>query len=223
MGAGRGGLALAFLRQALTLVDPPIIPWSSALFWCLAEESRTCKAMRAYSDNEDLAPALSRSFNLGRASCLAHLGDSRGALASNPIGAALRSTGSTRASARSTIFHAAASPIFAAAVVGGIGQPFGAIAGGFVVAFSEVSITYASQGGSLSHILPEEWDARRARPTAFHGLQIRRVVHHSRACAAGATERHLQGARDTPNYLWRTVETSNYRMPLLYAAHRRWR
>ncbi len=34
-------------------------------------------------------------------------------------------------------------PIFAAAIVGGIGQPLGAIAGGFVVAFSEVTLTYA--------------------------------------------------------------------------------
>ena len=34
-------------------------------------------------------------------------------------------------------------PIFAAAIVGGLGNPVGAIAGGFVVAFSEVTITYA--------------------------------------------------------------------------------
>ena len=34
-------------------------------------------------------------------------------------------------------------PIFAAAIVGGLGNPIGAIAGGFVIAFSEVTITYA--------------------------------------------------------------------------------
>jgi branched-chain amino acid transport system permease protein len=34
-------------------------------------------------------------------------------------------------------------PIFAAAIVGGIGNPVGAIAGGFVIAFSEVTVTYA--------------------------------------------------------------------------------
>ena len=33
-------------------------------------------------------------------------------------------------------------PIFAAAIVGGLGSPIGAIAGGFIVAFSEVAITY---------------------------------------------------------------------------------
>ena len=34
-------------------------------------------------------------------------------------------------------------PIFAAAIVGGLGNPLGAIAGGLVIAFSEVMITYA--------------------------------------------------------------------------------
>ena len=32
-------------------------------------------------------------------------------------------------------------PIFAAAIVGGLGSPLGAIAGGFVIAFSEVTVT----------------------------------------------------------------------------------
>ena len=34
-------------------------------------------------------------------------------------------------------------PIFASAIVGGLGNPLGAIAGGFVVAYSEVTLTYA--------------------------------------------------------------------------------
>ena len=33
-------------------------------------------------------------------------------------------------------------PIFAAAIVGGLGNPLGAVAGGFIVAFSEVAVTY---------------------------------------------------------------------------------
>ena len=33
-------------------------------------------------------------------------------------------------------------PIFAAAIVGGLGNPLGAIAGGFVIAFSEVLVVY---------------------------------------------------------------------------------
>ena len=34
-------------------------------------------------------------------------------------------------------------PVFAAAIVGGLGSPLGAIAGGFVIAYSEVAVTYA--------------------------------------------------------------------------------
>ena len=34
-------------------------------------------------------------------------------------------------------------PIFAAAIVGGIGNPFGAFLGGYVIAFSEILLTYA--------------------------------------------------------------------------------
>lgn len=33
-------------------------------------------------------------------------------------------------------------PIFAAAIVGGIGKPIGAVVGGFVIAFSEIALTY---------------------------------------------------------------------------------
>jgi len=34
-------------------------------------------------------------------------------------------------------------PIFASAIVGGLGSPVGAIAGGFLIAYSEVLVTYA--------------------------------------------------------------------------------
>ena len=42
----------------------------------------------------------------------------------------------------------------AAAIVGGLGSPVGAIAGGFVIAFSEVTITYAWKK-VLGYVMPE--------------------------------------------------------------------
>ena len=45
-------------------------------------------------------------------------------------------------------------PIFAAAIVGGIGNPFGAFLGGYVIAFSEILITYAYRKFFV-YILPE--------------------------------------------------------------------
>ena len=47
-------------------------------------------------------------------------------------------------------------PIFASAIVGGIGSPVGAIVGGFVIAFSEVMVTYAYKK-FLGYILPMDW------------------------------------------------------------------
>ena len=45
-------------------------------------------------------------------------------------------------------------PLFAAAIVGGIGKPVGAIVGGFVIAFSEVTITYPYKK-FLTYLMPE--------------------------------------------------------------------
>ena len=48
-------------------------------------------------------------------------------------------------------------PIFAAAIVGGLGSPLGAIAGGFVIALSEVLVTFAYKR-FLGYLLPESWE-----------------------------------------------------------------
>jgi branched-chain amino acid transport system permease protein len=45
-------------------------------------------------------------------------------------------------------------PVFASAIVGGLGNPLGAIAGGFIIAFSEVTITYAWKK-VLGYVMPE--------------------------------------------------------------------
>ena len=45
-------------------------------------------------------------------------------------------------------------PVFAAAVVGGLGSPLGAIAGGYIVALSEVILTYAWKKVA-TYVLPD--------------------------------------------------------------------
>jgi branched-chain amino acid transport system permease protein len=47
-------------------------------------------------------------------------------------------------------------PIFAAAIVGGIGQPVGAVVGGYIVAFSEVMLTYAYKKFA-TYLAPEQY------------------------------------------------------------------
>ncbi|MEJ2027620.1 MAG: hypothetical protein P8X52_09305 [Limibacillus sp.] len=47
-------------------------------------------------------------------------------------------------------------PIFAATILGGIGQPVGAVLGGFIVASSEVTVTYAFRK-FLAYLGPQDW------------------------------------------------------------------
>ena len=124
------GLALR-TSQVITLVVAVVVV--IALFRFL-QRSRTGKAMRAYSDNEDLA--LLSGIDPGRVVLVAWL-----------IAAALAAIAGTLygldKSYKPFVYMQLLLPIFAAAVVGGIGQPIGAIAGGFIIAFSEVTLTYA--------------------------------------------------------------------------------
>ena len=124
------GLAIK-TTQAITVVAAIIIV--ALLFWFL-NKTRTGKSMRAYSDNEDLA-------------LLSGINPERVVMVTWLIVAALATVAGTLYGLDKTFkpftYFQLLLPIFAAAIVGGLGSPVGAIAGGFVIAFSEVTITYA--------------------------------------------------------------------------------
>lgn len=127
------GLALR-LPVVITVVVAAIVV--TALFWFL-QKSRTGKAMRAYSDNEDLA-------------LLSGISPDRVVAVTWIIAASLATIagvlyGLDKSFHPFTYFQILL-PIFAATIVGGIGQPLGAVAGGFIVAFTEVGLTYAYRG-----------------------------------------------------------------------------
>lgn len=119
------------VSQGLTIAMAVILVM--ALFWFL-QKTRTGKAMRAFSDNEDLA-------------LLSGINPDRVVLVTWLIAAALATVAGTLygldKSFKPFTYFQLLLPMFAAAIVGGIGQPVGAILGGFIVAFSEVVITYA--------------------------------------------------------------------------------
>ncbi|WP_420569771.1 branched-chain amino acid ABC transporter permease [Thalassovita sp.] len=137
----REGLALK-TTQGLTVVTAVIVV--ALLFWFL-NRTRTGKSMRAYSDNEDLA--LLSGINPERVVMITWL-----------IVAALATVAGTLYGLDKTFkpftYFQLLLPIFASAIVGGLGSPLGAIAGGFVIAFSEVTITYAWKK-VLVYLLPE--------------------------------------------------------------------
>ena len=137
---------LAFkTTQGITIVTAVIVV--IVLFWFL-NRTRTGKSMRAFSDNEDLA--LLSGINPDRVVTVTWL-----------IVAGLAATAGALygldKSFKPFIYLQLLLPIFAAAVVGGLGNPLGAIAGGFVIAFSEVLITYPLKK-VLGYLLPDRFE-----------------------------------------------------------------
>ncbi|GHE95363.1 branched-chain amino acid ABC transporter permease [Aliiroseovarius zhejiangensis] len=123
---------LAFkTSQGLTIVTAVIVV--AALFWFL-NRTRTGKSMRAFSDNEDLA--LLSGINPERVVMITWI------IVAGLITIAGTLYGLDKTFKPFTYFQLLL-PIFASAIVGGLGSPLGAIAGGFVIAFSEVTVTYA--------------------------------------------------------------------------------
>ncbi|MFA8443049.1 branched-chain amino acid ABC transporter permease [Yoonia sp.] len=135
------GLAIK-TTQAITVVVAFIV--MALLFWFL-NKTRTGKSMRAFSDNEDLA-------------LLSGINPDWVVKVTWMIVAALATTAGVLygldKSFKAFTYFQLLLPIFAAAIVGGLGNPIGAIAGGFVIAFSEVTITYAWKK-VLVYLMPE--------------------------------------------------------------------
>ncbi len=136
---------LAFrTSQAITIVTAVIVV--AALFWFL-NRTRTGKSMRAFSDNEDLA--LLSGINPERVVMYTWL------IVSVLVTVAGVLYGLDKSFKPFTYFQLLL-PIFASAIVGGLGNPLGAIAGGFVIAFSEVTVTYAWKK-VLTYLVPGDW------------------------------------------------------------------
>jgi branched-chain amino acid transport system permease protein len=130
--------------QGLTILIAVLVV--VALFWFL-NRTRTGKSMRAYADNEDLA-------------LLSGINPERVVLITWTLAATLATIagvlyGLDKSFKPFTYFQLLL-PIFAAAIVGGLGNPLGAIAGGFIIAFSEVTVTYAYRK-FLAYAVPGDW------------------------------------------------------------------
>ena len=135
------GLALKSTQVITIFVTIVLV---SLLFWFL-NRTKTGKSMKAYSDNEDLA--LLSGIDPKKIVLVTWV--IAGILAT--IGGALY--GLDKSFKPFTYFNNML-PIFAAAIVGGIGNPFGAFLGGYVIAFSEIFLTYAYKK-FLVYMLPE--------------------------------------------------------------------
>jgi branched-chain amino acid transport system permease protein len=130
--------------QLITLVVAALaVAWLS---WFL-RRTRTGKSMRAFSDNENLA-------------LLSGIDPERVVMIAWTLSAVLATLAGVLygldKSFRPFTYFQLLLPIFAAAVVGGLGNPVGAVAGGFVVAFSEVLVTYGFKK-IVGYLVPPGW------------------------------------------------------------------
>ena len=118
-----------------------------ALLWFFLTRTRTGKSMRAYADNEDLATL--SGIDAGKVVMIAWT-----------LSAALATIAGVLygldKSFRPFVYQQLLLPIFASAIVGGLGSPVGAIFGGYLIAFTEVFATYAYKR-FLAYLLPEAW------------------------------------------------------------------
>ena len=138
------GLAIK-TTQGITVVLAIVMV--AFVFWFLTY-TRTGKSMRAYSNNEDLA-------------LLSGINPERVVLVTWVITAVLITLAGTLygldKSYKPFTYLSLLLPIFASAIVGGIGSPIGAILGGFVIAFSELFVTFAYKR-VLGYLLPEQME-----------------------------------------------------------------
>ena len=137
------GLAIK-TTQGLTLAITILVVCALFIF---LQKSRTGKAMRAYADNEDLA--LLSGVSPERVVFIAWI------IAGSLAAVAGTLYGLDKGFKPFTYFQILL-PIFASAILGGIGHPLGAVVGGFIIAFSEVTVTYAYKK-FLYYLLPESW------------------------------------------------------------------
>lgn len=135
------GLAIK-TTQGITVVVTILLV--AILFWFL-NKTRTGKSMRAYSDNEDLA--LLSGISPKRVVIITWV--ITGILAT--VAGALYGLDK---SYKPFTYMYLVLPVFASAILGGVGNPLGAIVGGYVIAFSELIFTFAYKK-VFTYMLPE--------------------------------------------------------------------
>ena len=127
------------LNEGIALKSTQVITFITTIITCsilfyFLNKTKTGKSMRAYSNNEDLAllsgidPTKIIIYTWVIVSILATIAGSLYGLDK---------------SFKPLSYWNNLLPIFAATIVGGIGNPLGAFYGGFVIAFTEIGLTYA--------------------------------------------------------------------------------
>ena len=130
---------LTGLNEGLAIKSTQLITFITTIITCsllfyFLNKTKTGKSMRAYSNNEDLA--LLSGIDPGKIILLTWVIVSILATIAGTLYGLDKSF-------KPLAYWNNLLPIFAATIVGGIGNPLGAFYGGFVIAFTEIGLTYA--------------------------------------------------------------------------------
>ena len=142
---------LTGLNEGLAIKSTQLITFITTIITCsllfyFLNKTKTGKSMRAYSNNEDLA--LLSGIDPGKIILLTWI----------PVSILATIAGTLYGldkSFKPLAYWNNLLPIFAATIVGGIGNPLGAFYGGFVIAFTEIGLTYAYKKFFI-YLLPEQ-------------------------------------------------------------------
>ena len=131
--------------QAITILTTIIL---CSILFVFLNKTRTGKSMRAFSDNEDLA-------------LLSGIDPNKVVLLTWVIAGGLATFAGVLYGLdkiyKPFIFLQMLLPIFSAAIVGGVGNPIGAVVGGYVIALSELFVTFAYRK-VLAYLLPDSME-----------------------------------------------------------------
>lgn len=137
------GLALRTTQVITVVTAVALVAW---LFWFL-NHTRTGQSMRAYADNEDLA-------------LLSGINPEKVVRTTWIVVAVLVTTAGVLygldKSFKPFTYFLLLIPLFSAAILGGIGNPVGAICGAFIISFSEIGLTFAFRK-VFNYLVPESW------------------------------------------------------------------
>ena len=130
---------LTGLNEGLAIKSTQLITFITTIITCsllfyFLNKTKTGKSMRAYSNNEDLA--LLSGIDPGKIILLTWILVSILATIAGTLYGLDKSF-------KPLAYWNNLLPIFAATIVGGIGNPLGVFYGGFVIAFTEIGLTYA--------------------------------------------------------------------------------
>ena len=142
---------LTGLNEGLAIKSTQLITFITTIITCsllfyFLNKTKTGKSMRAYSNNEDLA--LLSGIDPGKIILLTWILVSILATIAGTLYGLDKSF-------KPLAYWNNLLPIFAATIVGGIGNPLGAFYGGFVIAFTEIVLTYSYKKFFI-YLLPEQ-------------------------------------------------------------------